>query len=100
MHQKESAIAPREVIMLNVKVVSWSLASFSSVTYVVCVLYGLVMPESLHMTAMLEQMLPGFQWLTLLGFAIGLVESFLYGAYAGVVFTPIYNRFNRAWAVE
>ena len=49
-----------EAIMLNTKVVTWSLASFSSVNYLVCVLYGLMVPESLHMTAFLEQIFPGF----------------------------------------
>lgn len=33
--------------------------------------------------------MPG--WLTAGSFVLGLVESFLYGAYAGLVFTPIDN---------
>jgi len=86
--------------MLNVKVLTWSLASFAGITFVVCVIYGLVVPESLHMTAFLEQILPGFRWLTPVGFVIGLVESFLYGAYTGLVFAPIYNGFRRLWVVE
>ena len=77
--------------MINTKVVTWSLALFAVVTYLVCVVYGLIVPETLHMTGFLEQMLPGFEWLTPGGLVIGLVESFLYGAYAGVVFAPIYN---------
>lgn len=77
--------------MLETKVVAWSLALFTSFTFVVCVAYGLVVPRSLHMTGFLEQVLPGFQWLTPAAFTIGLVESFLYGGYAGLVFTPIYN---------
>ncbi len=75
--------------MLNVKVVTWSLASFTTVTYVFCVIYGLIVPESLHMSAFLGQMLPGFEWLSAWAFVIGVVEAFLYGAYAGVVFTPL-----------
>lgn len=77
--------------MLNLKVVTWSLALFGAVTFTVCVLYGLIVPESLHMTSFLEAVLPGFVWLTPLGFLIGLVESFLYGVYAGVVYVPIHN---------
>ncbi len=83
--------------MLNFRVVTWSLALFGAVTFVLCVLYGLVVPESLHMTAFLEAVLPGFRWLTFGGFVLGLVESFLYGAYAGVVFVPIHNRLARRW---
>lgn len=39
--------------------------------------------------------LPGFKWLTLQGFVIGLIESFFYGAYAGLVYVPVYNLFAR-----
>jgi 2TM family of unknown function (DUF5676) len=85
--------------MLNLKVVTWALALFGAVSFVVCVLYGLIVPEPLHMASFLEAVLPGFRWLTLGGFLIGLVESFLYGAYAGLVFVPIYNMLARRWSV-
>lgn len=81
----------REGSMLDTRLLTWSLGLFSAVTFVVCILYGLVVPAPLHMTAMLEQLLPGFQWLTLGGFAIGLLEAFLYGVYAGLAFGAIYN---------
>ncbi len=87
-------------MMLDIKVVTWSLAVFATVTFIVCVVYGLIVPESLHMTSWLEGVLPGFRWLTLTGFLIGLVESFLYGVYAGIVFVPIYNAFRRRWGGE
>lgn len=83
--------------MLNLKVVTWSLALFGAATFIVCVLYGLVVPASLHMTSFLEAVLPGFEWLTPLGFLIGLVESFLYGVYAGIVYVPIHNRLAERW---
>lgn len=83
--------------MLNVKVVTWSLGTFGAITFIVCVLYGLIVPESLHMTRGLETWLPGFEWLTVTGFIIGLAESFLYGAYAGLVFVPIYNALHKRW---
>ncbi|MGV8893192.1 MAG: DUF5676 family membrane protein [Burkholderiaceae bacterium] len=81
--------------MLNIKVVSWALATTVLISFLVCVSYGLATPESLHMHDFLEQVLPGFKWLTLQGFFIGLVESFLYGAYAGLVYVPVYNFFGR-----
>lgn len=31
------------------------------------------------------------------GFLVGLMESFLYGAYAGLIFVPIYNFLQRKW---
>jgi hypothetical protein len=83
--------------MLNIRVVTWSLATFTTVSYVVCVVYGLVVPETFHMVQFLEITLPGFKWLTVGSFVIGLVESFLYGVYAGLVYTPIYNFYQRRW---
>ena len=81
--------------MLNIKVVSWALATTTAISFVVCVIFGLVTPDSLHSRALLEQLLPGFKWLTVQGFLVGLVESFLYGAYAGLMYVPVYNFFAR-----
>ena len=82
--------------MLRIKVVSWSAGVFLAVSYILCVVYGLIVPQRLHgMSVFLEAMLPAFKWLTPGGFILGLVESFLYGIYIGVVFVPIYNFINR-----
>lgn len=83
--------------MLNIKVVSWSLGIFAAISFVLCVIYGLIAPASLHMAPFLEQVLPGFKWLTFWGFGLGLLESFLYGVYAGLVFVPVYNGLCRRW---
>lgn len=83
--------------MLNTKLVSWALGIWGAITFVVCVVYGLVTPESLHMHEILEQLLPAFKWLTHWGFMLGLAESFLYGVYAGMVFCPVYNWVHRHW---
>lgn len=83
--------------MLRLKVWTWSLATTSAVSFVVCVVWGLVTPEALHMHRFLESVLPGFQWLSPTSFLVGLVESFLYGAYLGLVFVPIHNFFQRRW---
>ena len=85
--------------MLSVKIVSWSLGIFTAISFVLCVIYGLVVPQSLHAYQFLEAVLPAFKWLTFGGFCLGLIESFLYGAYAGLVFVPIYNVLVRRWGV-
>ncbi len=85
--------------MLNIKVVSWSLGIFAAISFVVCVIYGLIVPQSLHVYQFLEAMLPAFKWLTFWGFFLGLIESFLYGVYVGLVFVPIYNFLNRRWGL-
>lgn len=81
--------------MLNIKVLAWSLGTFGAVSYLLCILYGLVVPGSLHMDSALEVVLPGFAWLTPTGFLVGLVESFLYGVYAGLAFGIIHNAIAR-----
>ena len=83
--------------MLNIKVVTWSLAIWTAFTFVFCVVYGLVTPSSIPMSAFLQQILPGFEPNSWRGFGIGLVESFLYGAYAGLVYVPINNFLHRRW---
>lgn len=86
--------------MLNIKIVSWSLGIFTAISFVLCVIYGLIVPPSLHMYQFLEAVLPAFKWLTVWGFFLGLVESFLYGVYVGLVFVPIYNFLTRRWGAS
>jgi hypothetical protein len=76
---------------LDWKVTTLALALFGAVSFVVCVVYGLVVPSTWHPTQLLVNALPGFTWLTPASFVLGLIESAIYGAYAGLVFTPIYN---------
>ena len=86
--------------MLNIKVVTWSLAIWAALMFVSCVVYGLLTPTSLHMTPFLEQLLPGYKPLSGAGFFIGLIESFLYGAFAGLVYVPVYNFINRNFSTK
>jgi 2TM family of unknown function (DUF5676) len=72
---------------LNIRVMTWSLATFTLSSFIVCILYGLIVPESMHLVQFLEITLPGFKWLSIGSFFIGLIESFLYGVYAGLVYT-------------
>ncbi|MHB8442405.1 MAG: DUF5676 family membrane protein [Candidatus Tyrphobacter sp.] len=83
--------------MLNTKLVSWALGLFAAISFLVCVIYGLVTPEALHMHDFLEQVLPAFKWLTVPGFLLGFAESFLYGAYVGIVYCPLYNFLMRRY---
>lgn len=99
-HDDHPAAASTErggVVMhrLDWKPMAWALGLFAALTFVVCVAYGLLVPKPLHMTQFLEITLPGFRWLTPGSFVLGLVESFLYGAYAGLVYPPIHNFFVR-----
>lgn len=84
--------------MFNVKTLALSLALTAAITYVLCILYGLIVPPQYHAAELLEKILPGFRWLTFGGFMIGLVETFLYGGYTGLLVGSLYNAFQRRTA--
>ena len=81
--------------MLNWKVVTQSLASFTAISFALCVGYGLLAPSAFHPSWLLEALLPGFKWLSLGSFMLGLIETALYGAWAGVLYSVLYNYFAR-----
>ena len=81
--------------MLNWKIVTESLASFAAISFVLCVGYGLLVPAAFHPSWLLEAILPGFKWLSLGSFVLGLIEAALYGAWAGVLYSALYNYFAR-----
>jgi hypothetical protein len=53
--------------MLNIRVLTWSLATFTTVSYIVCVVYGLIVPESLHMVQISGDYFARFQVVNLWG---------------------------------
>lgn len=70
-----------------------SLATFLTIGFLACLALALVVPDrGLHGPWL--QFFVGFSW-TWQGIALGLVQSVAYGFFAGVVFAPIYNYFNR-----
>ena len=86
--------------MLNIKVVTWSLAIWTAFSYLFCVVYGLLTPSGVHMSAFLLQVLPGYELHSWRGFIVGLIQSFLYGADAGLVYVPVYNFLHRRWVTR
>lgn len=69
-----------------------SLGTFLVISYLGCLALALIVPDrGLHGPWL--QFFAGFSW-TWQGILIGLVESFVYGLFAGVVFAPIFNFFN------
>lgn len=76
---------------LNVRLSMWSLGIFGAVNFTFCVFYGLLVPPALHSKQLLEIVLPGFRWISFGMYLLGVVETFLYGAYAGLLFAVIHN---------
>lgn len=83
--------------MLNVKIVTTSLALFLAFSFTLCIIYGLMIPQNFHMHTFLEAVLPGFKWLSVGSFILGLFESAAWGAYIGLVYSLFYNFFSRRW---
>lgn len=72
-----------------------SVVSFGVITYLVCILFDLVVPSWSMQTAW-QLLLPGFERLAWGDFFIGLFWVIVYGAYASGVFVPVYNFFVRS----
>jgi hypothetical protein len=83
--------------MFNLKVWLCSLGTAGMASFVLCVIWGLSVPEALHSQEFLQQVLPGFRWLTAGSFLLGFFESFLWGAYIAILFVPVHNFFYRHW---
>jgi hypothetical protein len=80
---------------LTIRGTALSLGLFFDVSFVLCILWGLAVPQ-FHAKGVpvLEAILPGFAWLTPQSFILGLVEAFLYGWYVALVFVPLFNYFE------
>lgn len=72
---------------------------FAAITLLLCVAYGMAPPTPLVCSASLKWRDPPSNGL-LVGFMLGLQESFLYGVYAGLVFCPIYNLLYQHWGED
>lgn len=65
------------------------------ISYLLCVVFGLIAPTQMRMYEAWAPLLPGFEWLTWTGFLIGLVEVYLYGWYIAILFVPMYRWFSK-----
>jgi hypothetical protein len=69
-----------------------SLGLLLVISFVLCVLLGVVFPKwGLHQPWL--QFFPGFTWLTWPSFFLGLIESVAYGWYVALIFVPLFNFF-------
>ena len=65
---------------------------FLAISYAFCVAYDLAFDERMYRVWL--GLLPGVTWISWRTFFLGLVWSFVYGLYFGLVFTPLYNFFR------
>lgn len=82
-------------IRLRITALGNTLSLLLVISYLLCVGFGLLAPEKIHMHEAWAPLLPGFEWLTWSGFAIGLIEVYFYGWYIAVLFVPLYRWFSK-----
>jgi hypothetical protein len=85
--------APNPV--LRIITLGLTLSSFLLISYVLCVLFGMLVPAQFHMHQAWAPLLPGFEWLTPRGLIAGAVGAFAYGWFIAVLFVPLYRFFHR-----
>ena len=78
---------------LTIYAVGMSTGIFLAISFVLCVGFGLIFPAMTMYQAWLP-LLPGFAWISLTSFIIGLVEAFAYGWFIAVLFVPLFNYFS------
>jgi hypothetical protein len=65
---------------------------FLATTFILCVVFDQLFPAH-AMYQVWQRLLPGFQWISWKSFFLGAVESYGYGWYVALVWTPLYNVF-------
>ena len=84
-----------EMSSLSIKRLGLSLSTFFAISYVICIMGYLFMPDFPVRHEALSIFLPGFKLLSWQSYFLGLIESFAWGWYIAAVFAPLYNLFGR-----
>ena len=101
MTQIQSTFAARvpsgegEMSSLSIKRLGLSLSTFFAISYLICILGYLLIPDFPVRHEALSIFLPGFKLLSWQSYFLGLIESFAWGWYIAAVFAPLYNFFGR-----
>ncbi len=78
--------------MLSLLRIGMATSLFFLITYVICVVGYLILPEWLMIPHnSLELFLPGFKLLTFGSFVLGAIEAYVFGWYVGALFGALYN---------
>jgi hypothetical protein len=85
----------KEEIMLNVRLTTSATTVFATLSYLLCVGYGLLVPSSANMHQLLEIVLPGFVWISTRALFLGLAWAVAWGVYLGGGFVLVYNALHQ-----
>lgn len=77
---------------IPIRPLGWSLGLFFAITYTICILFDLAFP-GLTMMDFWAPLLPWVNGINLAGYALGVVETLLYGWFVALTFGPLFNFF-------
>lgn len=77
---------------LSLTAVGNATSLFFAISFALCVGFDLLFPQH-AMFEVWQRLLPGFEWISLRSFGLGLIESYGYGWYVALIWVPLYNVF-------
>ena len=78
---------------IPVAALGWSLGVFLTLSFAICVAFGLIFTGATMYQAWLP-LLPWVSWISWPSFALGLIEAFAYGWFVALIFGPLFNYFS------
>ncbi len=75
---------------ISLLAVGHATSALLAISFAVCVAFDLLFPDYAMYTSW-QVLLPGFEWLSLNSFILGLLETYLFGWYLALIWVPIYN---------
>jgi len=75
---------------LSVRAVGHATSALLAITFTLCVAFDLLFPQYAMYSAW-QALVPGFEWLSLKSFLLGLAETYAYGWYFALIWVPVYN---------
>lgn len=78
---------------ISLSAVGHATSLFLAITFALCVGFDLLFPQYAMYTAW-QVLFPGFEWISMKSFLIGLVEAWAYGWYFALIWIPLYNIVN------
>lgn len=75
---------------ISLSAVGHATSLFLAITFTLCVGFDLLFPEHAMYKAW-QDLLPGFEWISVKSFFVGVVEAWAYGWYFALIWVPIYN---------
>ena len=77
-------------LTLSLTAVGQATSLFFAITFLLCIAVSLVFPAH-TMAQSLQQLLPGFRWISSTSVLLGLIETYGYGWYVALIWVPLYN---------